>query len=321
MNSERDLRRYAARRASLSVALREGHVGAAARAASRLRVDGFRIPREEFARARAVRRTLGLALVNARIARPAVVASRATPVVARGRPWRALVAVLAAAAALLLVLLFAPNDQARGGGSAPPALPAETQRALTVVTSRGRTISLVPEVVAVEETPTPMPTALPTTTPPPAATTGGAGSGGGASGGAGSGPPGSGSGSGGGVAPPTRPPTPAPTATPPVPPAGFTRLNVIVYDSTTSKPLEGVCVVIGTIDCGPDAPHTNALGRWSADVAASSASTKWDLMFLKVGYLVQTRQITLPGGVSRTYVIFLVPHKTSAAPPANDITA
>ena len=129
MNSERDLRRYAARRASLSVALREGHVGAAARAASRLRVDGFRIPREEFARARAVRRTLGLALVNARIARPAAVASRATPIVARGRPWRALVAVLAAAAALLLVLLFAPNDQARGGGSAPPALPAETQRA------------------------------------------------------------------------------------------------------------------------------------------------------------------------------------------------
>src|SRR5437763_2534127 len=181
MNSERDLRRYAARRASLSVALREGHVGAAARAASRLRVDGFRIPREEFARARAVRRTLGLALVNARIARPAAVASRATPIVARGRPWRALVAVLAAAAALLLVLLFAPNDQARGGGSAPPALPAETQRALTVVTSRGRTISLVPEVVAVEETPTPSPTATapPTTTPPPAATTGGAGPGGG----------------------------------------------------------------------------------------------------------------------------------------------
>ena len=302
MNSERDLRRYAARRASLSVALREGHVGAAARAASRLRVDGFRIPREEFARARDVRRTLGLALVNARIARPAIVVPRPMPIIARGRPWRAIAAALAAVAALLLVFLFAPDEQARGGGSAPPALPSATQRALTIVTSRGRTISLVPEVVAVEESPTPAPTALPTTTPPPAATTGGAGT-------------------GGGVAPPTRPPTPAPTATPPVPPAGFTRLNVIVYDSTTSKPLEGVCVVIGTIDCGPDAPHTNALGRWSADVAASSASTKWDLMFLKVGYLVQTRQITLPGGVSRTYIIFLVPHKTSAVPPANDITA
>src|SRR5439155_12650676 len=141
MNSERDLRRYAARRASLSVALREGHVAAAARAASRLRVSGFQVPREEFARARDVRRTLGLALVNARIARPAVVTARPIASVARRRPWRALAAVLAAATALLLVLLFAPDEQARGGGSAPPALPAQTQRALTVVTSRGRTIS------------------------------------------------------------------------------------------------------------------------------------------------------------------------------------
>ena len=78
-----------------------------------------------------------------------------------------------------------------------------------------------------------------------------------------------------------------------------------MYDNTTGRPLPDVCVVIGTANCGPTAPHTDASGRWSADVAASSNSTLWDLYFIKTGYQRQFRQITLPGGVSRTYIIFM----------------
>jgi hypothetical protein len=82
-------------------------------------------------------------------------------------------------------------------------------------------------------------------------------------------------------------------------------LNVIVYDGSSGRPLDNVCVVIGTPDCGPNAPHTAANGRWSADVAASSSATQWTLLYIKTGYVTYNQQITLPGGVSRTYIIYL----------------
>jgi hypothetical protein len=317
MNDERDERRYAGRRAALHAELRDGHALTAARAASRLRVDGFPLTPVEFARARSVRRALGYALVQARIrARvgpPAVPGSAATVAPIRRRSRRWLAAAAFAAAALVLILLFGTGVGLRpGGGSPPPRTAVEVSRAPLVLISRGRTISLPAEVVVVAESPTPTPTAQPSATASPS---GSAAVGTNAPGSqSGTGPSGSGGGSGGGdgggvgVIPKTTPtpaPTPAPTATPVVPSPGFSRLNVLVLDYSTGRPLEGVCIVIGTLNCGPNAPHTNADGRWSADVAASSSSTRWDMYFIKTAYLTEHRQITLPGGVSRTYIIYL----------------
>lgn len=311
MNSVTDTRRYVARRATLQEALRDGDTVLAARAASRLRLDGFALSSTEFARARKVRHTLGLALLKARLTKRLPQQPHASSAIAAPRRRsRWLIAALALSTALLLLLLITGAPEL-GGGSAPPAAfaPETEPRVLpATILSRGRTISLVAEVVAVEETPTPAPTVVPTDTPRPVVTSSpGRGSGGGSTGGSGSGNSGSGGNGGTGNARPTTTPTPspAPTATPPVPAAGFSRLNVIVYDNTTGRPLEDVCVVIGTTNCGPTAPHTDASGRWSADVAASSNSTLWDMNFIKAGYRPQPRQITLPGGVSRTYIIFL----------------
>ncbi|TMB63933.1 MAG: hypothetical protein E6J49_00400 [Chloroflexi bacterium] len=308
MSSEVDTRRFIGRRARLQEALRDGDTVLAARAASRLRLDGFALSPKEFASARSVRHTLGLAIIKARMARRLPPQPHtATTLRAPKRRSRALIAALAASTLLLLLLIITGRPEEEGGGSAPPAPVAEPQPVLPAqILSRGRTISLAIEVVAVEETPTPAPTVVPTDTPRPVVTsTPGAGSGGGSTGGSGTGSSGSGGGGGTGNRTPSPTPTPAPTATPPVPPAGFSRLNVIVYDNTTGRPLPDVCVVIGTANCGPTAPHTDASGRWSADVAASSNSTLWDLYFIKTGYQRQFRQITLPGGVSRTYIIFM----------------
>ena len=306
MSSERDELRFSGRRASLAVAMRDADVVVAARAASRLRVDGFPMTPGEFARARSIRRALGIALVKARMpARTVVPHERSAPVRRRTAPLWRLVTALAVLAALLLVLFF--GDQVEvGGGSPPRAVPPQPVATMLAI-SRGRTISIPVEVVVAEASPTPAPTATAAPSPEPTsgtATSANSGSGTSGSGSGGTSGNGSGSGSGGGAAP-TPTPTPAPTATPVLPPAGFSRLNVIVYDVTTGRPLADVCVVIGTLSCDPSAPHTDVNGRWSADVAASSASTRWDLNFIKTGYRNQPRQITLPGGVSRTYVIYL----------------
>ena len=315
MSNDRDELRFAARRASLRAALREDDVRVAARAASRLRINGFPVTLDEFERARRVRRTLGLALIKARLpSLPMTAAVRprdldtAIPATS-GRSWRRLMAVAAGLLAVLIAIFVfgGGEDLSAGGGTAVRT--AEPQRALLLTQSRGRTLS-APQEVVVEESPTPAPTAEPTAqptdapvavaapTPGPARSAGPSGGSGGSGGGSGGGT-GSGSGAGSGSA------TPAPSPTPRVPPPGFSRLNVIVYDAQTRRPLEGVCIVIGTPDCGANAPHTAADGRWSADVAASSAATQWQLIYMKTGYATVLQQVTLPGGVSRTYIIYL----------------
>ena len=312
MNNDSDGLRFAARRASLRAALRQDDVRVAARAASRLRINGFPVTLDEFARARQVRRTLGLALVKARLPKPAEVRPRdldaATPATA-GRSWRRVTAVAAGLLAVLIAIFVFGGGEGLSAGGGTPVRIAEPQRAQLLVQSRGRTVSS-PQEIIVEESPTPAPTSEPTAqptdapgavaaaTPGPARSPGPSGGSGGSGGGSGGGA-GSGSGKGSGSA------TPAPSPTPRVPPPGFSRLNVIVYDAQTRKPLEDVCIVIGTPSCGPNAPHTAADGRWSADVAASSSATQWQLMYMKTGYATVLQQITLPGRVSRTYVIYL----------------
>ncbi len=317
MSSDAETLRYAARRATLYAAIRDGDALAAARAAARLRIPGRTLAPFERARARDARRALGLALVKARLG---TVAAPAAPVPLLARPdsphWRRRLAAVAVAAAVLVVLLFGGGTGLLPGGGSPEPPPAAEpvvvpMRLVTV--SRGRTISLAAEVVA-EASPSPTPTPAPSpsasaeptlvpSTAEPGAGSGGSGSGG--SGGGAGGGSGRGTGVGVGTPAPTPTPTPAPTATPPVPPLGYTRLNVIVYDWTTLRPLADVCVVIGTLSCGPDAPHTDLRGRWSADVAATPATTQWDMLFIKAGFITQSRRISLPGGVSRTYAIYL----------------
>ncbi|HEY6959801.1 MAG TPA: hypothetical protein VI814_13335 [Candidatus Limnocylindria bacterium] len=314
MNDERDLQRYASRRAALHSALRGGDALVAARAASRLRLDGFLLTADEFARARDARRALGLAIVKARMTKAGDEPLRHDAAITETpRSNRRLIAAAALVAALLIALLLFGNGRGLGpaGGGTPAAndAPQQQPQAQLLTVSRGRTITLPADIVAVEAPPTPAATAIPTGAPTeapagsgqPGPTSGPGGTGAGGSGGGSGGGDGSGTGSGSG----TGLGTPTPTATPAIVPPGYSRLNVVVYDASTGRPLPDVCIIIGTLNCGPTQPHTDRNGRWSADVAATNNSTLWDLYFIKSGYVTQFRQITLPGGVSRTYAIYL----------------
>jgi hypothetical protein len=317
MNDDRDALRYAARRASLRAALRDGDAVTAARAASRLRVDGFALSTDEFARARKVRHAIGLALVKARMPKPAEAPLRHEPAIYsldRG-PRKRLAAALAIIAGLLLALLFGGEVVPPGGGGGAPPVSIESTHAPIVTVSRGRTISLPAEIVVVEESPTPAPTVEPTAEPiasaapgtarPSAPTGSGSGSTGSGTGQGGGDGTGNGTGSGPGTGSGSATPGPTPTL-PPLRP-GFSRLNFIVYDATSrTRTVADVCIVAGAPNCGPNAPHTDAYGRASIDVAATSASTQWDIIFIKSGYVTQTKSITLPGGQIRTFVIYLV---------------
>lgn len=310
--NERDALRYASRRAMLLAALRDGDARMAARAASRLRVPGAALAPSEFRMAREASRTVGRAIVSARLPRRADAALRTEAAITAPPTSRRPVAAVAALCATLVVLLVMLGN-GRGGspldeGGAPEQSASEPARAAILTVSRGRTIDAPPEIVVVAESPTPAPTAAPTAsaapkTAGPAATarstgrTAAPGSGGGGGG--------SGSGGTGGAAKPTPTPTPAPVATPPVPPAGFGRFNIVVYDASTGRPLEGVCVIIGSLSCSGPGSLTDTSGRWSTDFPATSATTTWDASFVKTGYVTLRRTLQLAAGRTVTYQIFL----------------
>lgn len=81
--------------------------------------------------------------------------------------------------------------------------------------------------------------------------------------------------------------------------------NIVVFDASTGRPLNGVCVVVGTASCVPGAPHTDASGRWSADIPVTAATTDWDMSFIKTGYVTLKRKLQLVAGGTVTYQIFL----------------
>lgn len=305
---ERDALRLASRRAMLLAAIRNGDALLAARAASRLRVPGAVVAPDELALAREARRVVGRAIVNARLpTRPpaALRTEAAIPLPPAGRRHYAVAVALAAA--LVAAFLFSsgvgldPDD----AGGTPEVAASEPQRAALLAVSRGRTISLADEVVAAQESPAPAPTvavtatAAPARTGAPAATAGsGAGRTPGASGG--------GSGGGGGiVSAPSPTALPRPTATPPVAPAGFFRFTILVYDSSSGRPLADVCVIVGTINCGAPWTLTDANGRWSADVPVTSSTTSWDVSFVKTGYATLRRTLRLAAGRTSPYQVFL----------------
>ena len=45
--------------------------------------------------------------------------------------------------------------------------------------------------------------------------------------------------------------------------------------------MPGVCIVIGSLDCGPDKPHSDAGGYWEATV---TLQPYWDFQWQKTAY-------------------------------------
>ncbi len=315
---ERDSIRFASRRAAFLRAVRDGDARGAARAGARLRLFDAPLAPSEFARARDARRVLGRAIVNARLPRPAETAPRHESAITAPRRSRKPLALVAAGLVLALLIGLFPGGSDVPGGGSPETAAAEQQRVTLQVVSRGRTVAAPVEIVVVIETPspspslTPEPTAEPTAAPVAQASTAPATRGPGGAGASPSGPPGgggsgggNGGGNGSGQGPGSGTASPRPTVTLGPVPSGFARLVIIVVDAQTRRPIADVCVVVGTSNCLPGQPHTDANGRWAADVAASAAVSYWDVSLIKPGYVTQSRRLALPGGRSTTFQISL----------------
>ncbi len=328
--NEREALRFAARRAAFLGAVSGGDAIVAARAASRLRIPSASLSPAQFAQALAARRTLGRAIVNARLPRVQPQPLQRVSAITAPRPSRRpLVATaLVLIAVVLMIVIGGPDPGGESPTSASDSTPtaAEVQRIQLLSVSRGRTISLPVDVVAVQETPTPAPTATaaPTATPAaqPTRTTapagggtrtgapgaGGSGSGAGSSGGS-TGGSGAGSGGGGfglGILPTPRPtPTPTPAPTRPIPMPGFTRISVTVLDGRTFLPIADVCVLLNDRICTATKTRTDTRGKWSDDIPVSTAVVFWDIYFVKPGYATTTRRITLESQRTIQLQVFL----------------
>ncbi|HEY3218454.1 MAG TPA: hypothetical protein VGK15_05145 [Candidatus Limnocylindria bacterium] len=330
MNDSQTLR-LAARRAALFAAVRSGDAIFAARAAARIRVPLAQLSAAELLRAREARRTLGRAIVKARLPRRDEQPLHTGIAIPEPRPGSRRRALLAALVVLGLLLLLVGNGGSSGSSGSPDQAAAEPQKEQTrqeqaLIVSRGRTVALPPVIVAVAPSSTPAPTATATPAPEPTTAratagtgttvrtatpgpigsgsgsggTGGTGAGsGGSGGGSGSGSGGAGGGSGGGVGFPTAAPLP------PVPPPGFGRFQIIVLDALTGKPVPGACVIIGTQSCDPSQPHTDANGMWAVDIPATTLTTYWDVYFSKPGYLFERRQLGLAAGQTVKFTILI----------------
>jgi hypothetical protein len=272
------LSRLLARRVALGLALYRSDMKAAARAAGRIRLPELGVSAEEENAARYARATLGRAIRDARaralrapIIRPAfkreeIIASKPS------RRRLALFTTLAAAVGLIIVILLLgqPGGPLSGVRAPGTAGTASSQQILDATNqSRGRTTSFTQQVAV----------GKPTGTPAPAASNP-ANSfdrddfhGGGGGGGSGSG----GSGTGGVGIVPVPPAIPGPT---PIP-SGYVRFHGRIFDAATGAPLPAVCVIIGSLDCGPDKPHSDADGYWEATV---TLQPYWDFGWQKVGY-------------------------------------
>jgi hypothetical protein len=260
-----------ARRVSFWSALAHDELPAAARASARTRLADLPLTAEEAAATKATLASLGRAIREARVRAsrgPApVVAPTVEPaaVTSRRRLWLAAggLAVIVLGWYLLVGSPSGPlADRPKGGAGA-----ANVVAVLPLAQSRGRT-ALAPLIVAVGAS------QVPTTSSPPGTQferpePGDAGGGPGGAGGAG--------GSGIISGPPlTPPPQPSPR-----PPTGYTRFHGRVVSASTGAALQGVCVVIGSLNCDSDKPHTNELGYWAVDL---TTQPYWDFTFQLSGY-------------------------------------
>jgi hypothetical protein len=269
--SAADRARIRVRRAALNDALRAGDLAVAARAASRLRVRGVHLYGEEQTVARRSRLALGRAVYRARLrhaGEPPRIIREPIPLHPPSLRWRRiLAAVLVSGTVVGTLALILVSGLGLGGSSGDNARPATS--GLTQVTgiSRGRSSAELP-IVAVPE---PQPSAVPTGTPTPEET-------------GRPGPPGP---AGPIVSTGGKVPLQLPGVLP-----GYVRMTVAVVDDSNDRPLEDVCVIYGTLACGPDEPKTNSIGVWALDVPVTSNPIPWDLRFSFPGYRAHSQQIT-----------------------------
>ena len=313
--NDRDAMRLAARRAALHASIRDGNAQAAARAAARLRVPGARLTAKEITFARDTRAALGRALIAARLPRPTPPPAPAPAVVrTRAIPWKRLAVALAVISGLIFLVLGpggAPGGKPEGDASA--VVPDVTRPQLLAQVSRGRSaITSAPEIVAAAQ-PSTEPTAAPTEAPSaaPSAGAGGTGGAGGSASGAGGGGGGIGIGTGPGL---ITLPTPRPTTTPRVPPSGYGRIQIIVLDRQTLRPVPDTCVSFGSLTCTTITAgdrtalnyRTDVNGRWSLDVPLGAPTVSYDMLFFKLGYRVDVEKVTLRRGGTVVKTVFLV---------------
>ena len=277
------LSRLLARRVALGLALYRADMKAAARAAGRIRLPELGISKEEENAARFARATLGRAIRDARaralrapIVRPAF---EREEIVAPARSRRRLAVFTSLAAALAVVIVILLLGQPGGPLSAtraPGAVGSGSQQVLDPTKdSRGRTGNFTQKVAVGK----PVATSAPGS-PNPADVFDREDRGGGGGGGSGSG----GSGTGGVGVVPLPPAVPGPT---PIP-SGYVRFHGRVFDAVTGSPLPGVCIVIGSLDCAADKPHSDALGYWEATV---TMQPYWDFGWQKVGYAARLERL------------------------------
>ena len=313
--NDRDAMRLAARRAALHASIRDGNAQAAARAAARLRVPGARLTAQEITFSRDTRAALGRALIAARLPRPTPPPVPAAEVLrARAIPWKRLAIALAVISGLIFLVL-GPGGEPGGKpeGDASAVVPAVTRPQVLAQVSRGRSaVTTAPEIVAAAE-PSAEPTAAPTEAPSaaPSAGAGGAGGAGGSASGAGGGGGGIGIGTGPGI---ITLPTPRPTTTPRVPPSGYGRIQIIVLDRQTLRPVPDTCVSFGSLSCTTITAgdrtalnyRTDENGRWSLDVPLGAPTVSYDMLFFKLGYRVDIEKITLRRGGTVVKTVFLI---------------
>jgi hypothetical protein len=77
------------------------------------------------------------------------------------------------------------------------------------------------------------------------------------------------------------PPAATPTPYPPPTVEGLWRITGTVIDES-NKPIEGVCLVIGPLDCRATSPRSDKDGRYYFDLPV--ANVDYDLHFIKAGY-------------------------------------
>lgn len=265
-HSATNLLRVFARRVALWRALSRGDLPGTARSSARARVADLSLTVGELKAAHFARSRLGRAIREAR-ARAAYGRDPLSPalpvrVPPRGSSRSFLFAVLIGVSLAVIAWLASSGGQAGVAGQAPSgaALAPSTRNFAFSEASRGRTVS-VPLPVAAE----PLPTSTPVLRLEPPQISGSVNSGaappvtaGTGSGGAGG--PGAGGGGKGVTEPSSIPPTSA------VVPSGYVRFHGRVVDAFTGRGIPGMCLVIGSLDCAADKPHSDANGYWSVDL-------------------------------------------------------
>ena len=270
------LSRLFARRVALGLALSRADLTAAARAAGRIRLPELGLSADERNAARYTRATIGRAIRDARARnlRAPIVRRAYQPadaVAPRRRGRLAIAAALAVAAVVVVFILFlgTPGGPLTGIRASGNTSVSSSQQVLDATKeSRGRTGKFSQPVAVGAPSGTPAPLGTPDPAPEREDIHGGRGGGGGGGGGSGTG--------GVGIVPlPPIVPPPSPT------PAVYVRFHGRVVDAASGAGIAGVCVVIGSLNCGPDKPHTDAQGFWSVVV---TSQPYWDFGWQVTNY-------------------------------------